>query len=708
MKSKKINKSNKPLRIIVWLLVAVMMSSFFVSAQGKVPYDSYTYWEDYPGGERKPAYSGAVYETKLVIDADYLGVSGFSKLTDICADAVGNLYVLDGDASKLYILDRDYRFIRSIDYVVSDNNQFTFTGARGVFVSKQSHIYISDTENARVLETDLNGTVLNIYNLPDSDLIPENYEFRPIKSVVDGKNCLYVLSEGSYYGALLYSQSKEFLGFYGANNTPTGLVTALKNVWNTLFMTNEKLAASMSSLPYQFTDLVIDSDNFIYTTTGKTESFEKQIAKIRRFSPGGILSDDNGDKEFADINYTTIKGNTESQDLLSIAIDNDKFIYSLDSTFGRVYLYDPDFNLLGIFGGGFKNGNQKGTFLLPCSIEVFGDDVIVCDGEGGFLTVFAVTEYGKTVKEASLLTLKGKYAESESVWEEVLSYDLNSQVAYRGLAKAAYEAGDYSKALKYSHTGYDKQTYANAFRWIRRDFLANNFIWIFPLIVVVILTFVLFLLYITKHKVVLVKNNNVRIMFSSVSHPFDTFGKIGYERNGSVLLCIILVGIFYVSTVAKNIFGGFCFVNYNPSSFNSLIVLLRTVGLVLLYSITNWAVCTLMGGKGRIKEIVTVTCYSLLPLIFGDILFILVSNTLIPSEAGFLSIITVITYIYAGMMLCVGNMKIHDYSLGKFIGTTIITVVGMGIVIFLGSAILLLIQQLGAFILSVINELVYR
>lgn len=276
------------------------------------------------------------------------------------------------------------------------------------------------------------------------------------------------------------------------------------------------------------------------------------------------------------------------------------------------------------------------------------------------------------------------------------------------MAKAAYESEDYDKALTYSHTGYDKQTYSNAFRWIRRDFLAQNFIWIFPLIVIILLAFVLFLVYITKHNVVLIKNNSVRMMFSSVTHPFDTFGKIGYERNGSLLLCIILVGIYYISTVSKNIFGGFCFVDYNPSSFNSLVVLLRTVGLVLLYSITNWAVCTLMGGKGRIKEIVTVTCYSLIPLIFGDILFILVSNALVPSEAGFLSIITVIAYIYAGLMLCVGNMKIHDYGLGKFIGTTAITFIGMGIVIFLGSAILLLVQQLGAFVLSVINELVYR
>ena len=707
MKKKIITKSNKALQIIVWLLVALTMSSLIVSAQN-IPNDSYNYWEDYPGGQRKPVYSGAVYETKLLVDANYLGISGFTKLTDVCADTEGNLYVLDGDASKIYILNRDYKLVKSIDNITYEGNHLSFTGAKGVFVSKQSHIYISDTENARVLETDLNGLLVNMYTLPDSELIPENYQFRPIKSVVDSKNCLYVLSEGSYYGALLYSENKEFLGFYGANNTETGIVTALKNIWNTLFMTNEKLAASMSSLPYQFTDLVIDSDNFIYTTTGKTGIVETQKAKIRRFSPGGILSDKNEDKEFADISYVTIKGNNEAQDLLSIAIDDDGFIYSLDSTFGRVYLYDSDFNLLGIFGGGFKNGNQKGTFILPCSIETYGDDVIVCDGEGGFLTVFKATDYGKTVKKASLLTLGGKYAESESVWKEVLSYDLNSQVAYRGLAKAAYEAGDYSKALEYSRTGYDKQTYANAYRWIRRDFLADNFIWIFPLTVIAVLAFILFLIYITKHKVVLIKNNSVRIMFSSVSHPFDTFGKIGYERNGSVLLCIILVGIFYISTVSKNIFGGFCFVNYNPSSFNSLIVLLRTVGLVLLYSITNWAVCTLMGGKGRIKEIITVTCYSLIPLIFGDILFILVSNTLIPSEAGFLNIITSITYIYAGMMLCVGNMKIHDYSLGKFIGTTIITVIGMGIVVFLGSAIMLLIQQLGAFILSVINELVYR
>ena len=42
--------------------------------------------------------------------------------------------------------------------------------------------------------------------------------------------------------------------------------------------------------------------------------------------------------------------------------DKNGFYYVIDGTRGRVFVYDMDINLLGVFGGGLNTGKQLGTF----------------------------------------------------------------------------------------------------------------------------------------------------------------------------------------------------------------------------------------------------------------------------------------------------------------------------------------------------------
>ena len=77
------------------------------------------------------------------------------------------------------------------------------------------------------------------------------------------------------------------------------------------------------------------------------------------------------------------------------------------------------------------------------------------------------------------VNIDGDYEESKALWQEVLSLDKNSQLAYNGLAKALYVEGEYKQAMEYAKLGIDKETYGQAFKWVRRDYIKDNFIWIF-------------------------------------------------------------------------------------------------------------------------------------------------------------------------------------------------------------------------------------
>ena len=59
-------------------------------------------------------------------------------------------------------------------------------------------------------------------------------------------------------------------------------------------------------------------------------------------------------------------------------------------------------------------------------------------------------------------------------------------------------------------------------------------------------------------------------------------------------------------------------------------------------------------------------------------------------------------------MLIIGIMRVHDYSFSKFIGTTVFSLAGIFVIIFLVFLLFLLSQQLFGWIGTIYVELRYR
>jgi hypothetical protein len=268
--------------------------------------------------------------------------------------------------------------------------------------------------------------------------------------------------------------------------------------------------------------------------------------------------------------------------------------------------------------------------------------------------------------------------------------------------------GDYDKAIEYSKLGADRETYANSFVKLRTAFLEKYFtigILIMALVVAVALLF----LHLKKKKcIVLLKNEKAKNMLSSVFHPFESFRLVKEKNMGSPILATVLLALFYVVTAVSDVASGYAFNRFDASSYNSFFVLLRTVALVLLFVISNWLVCVLMGGIGKLKEIYIVTCYSLIPTIVATATGILLSHVLSPDEFVFVTIFQTICTAYTFIILAVGIMKVHDYEFGKFLGTTAVTVIAMLIIVFLIFLVFMLAQQVYGWMGTIFTELKYR
>lgn len=680
-----------------------LSTSKFSDESNQGPFESYTYWLDSESNEKEATLSKPMYKVSGVIDGASIGMSPFSSVDDICSDENNNTYLLNGKDSQVLIFDKSYRYISMITSFLHDGSELKFKGARGITV-KNNKIYVADTLNARVIISDLVGNVEKILTLPDSRLIPSGFDYKPIKVAVDTTNTIYVASDGSFYGAIVYSPENEFMGFYGANTVPASLSTVLQTLFDKLFSNDIKKGSTVLSLPYQINDLVAGPDDFIYTaSTGNSNGYSK--GQVHVLSPGGgdIMGKDGFN--FADKKVTNYNQKSQFQSIGSIDVDPDGFFYILDSKYGRIFWYDKNCNLLSVFGGSVGNGTQKGTFINSVAIAINGSDILIADNAGKSFTVFSMTEYGALVREAQLKTLSGEFKSVETKWKEIAKQDANSQLAYSGLAKIELSNKNYKMAMHYSKLANDREIYAKAFEGQRSKFALKWFGLLVGLTVVLIGFIVWLLHYKRKKNIKLIRNEKVKIMTESIFHPFRSFGTMKEKKLSSTAIATVILVLFYIVTAISDVSFGFAYNSFNANTYNSFYMFLRTIGLVSLWVISNWLVCVLLGGIGKFKEIYSVTCYSLIPIIFSTLLAMILSHILVPDEFVFVTLFSSICTFYSFFLIAVGTMKVHDYSFGKFLGTTALSIISMMIILFLIFLIFLLAQQVYAWIVIVVGEI---
>lgn len=695
------------IKIAVALILVLACFTVSVSASSvkvdDVPNDSYIFWQD----DINAYSSKAVYLYDMQLKAEDIGFD-YQSLTDLAYDHAGNSYILDGDAAKVFILDNTYQCVSSF----SATADIDFTGAMGIEY-RDGKIYICDTENARVLVFSKGGTLMRTVRLPDSEYIPEDFDFRPIKIAVDSRGYMYVLSDGSYYGAILYSPTGEFLGFYGSNTVETGILTALQNIWEKITMTNEKRANIEKKLPYQFSDLFADDQDFIYTATGRTDDTQIGTGQIKRFNPGGINVLSGSDSTtFADRKVANVRFRTPLWTIIpnicSVIVDENGFIYCADRESGKIFIFDSDCNHIGVMGGGNGDVSQQGAFGKVSAIGFNGTDIVVLDEKKLNIVIMKRTPYGNDFLSAQSLVLNGDYSESRSLWEKVLAQDKNNQLAYSGLAKACLADGEYEQALKYAKDGKDIDTYDQAYEFVRNKFLSDNFNYIMIVLLVIAAGLIAFLIYKKKKGFQIIRNEKLSTMFRVLTSPVDAFLSIKQKGTGSTVLATVLMFLLYVSVVCKNELGGYQFIAGSSSEFNSLLTFVQTIGAVLLFTISNWGVATLMQGRGTVKEVYILTNYSLIPLILGNFAYTILSNFLLLSEGTFLSLFMTVMTAYTVLLFVFGLINIHDVSFGKFLGITILSILGILVVIFIGVIVFVLAQQLYAFIATIFTEMIYR
>ncbi|MBR3306593.1 MAG: YIP1 family protein [Lachnospiraceae bacterium] len=197
-------------------------------------------------------------------------------------------------------------------------------------------------------------------------------------------------------------------------------------------------------------------------------------------------------------------------------------------------------------------------------------------------------------------------------------------------------------------------------------------------------------------------------LLHTISHPMDGFYWIRHQDRGSVGIAILLVFIFSASFSANRLLASFVVNDIDARTVNSLYELFSVMILYLLFCVSNWSVTCLMNGEGRMKDIAIAIGYGTAPISFVLILGTIMSNFVADDEQAFYFLLLGVGIAYGLILMMIGIMQVHNYTLGKTLITVLITFAAFLIIVFLALLLFNLLGMVYNFFHSIYVEIIFR
>lgn len=360
---------------------------------------------------------------------------------------------------------------------------------------------------------------------------------------------------------------------------------------------------------------------------------------------------------------------------------------------------------------------------------------------------------------------------AEHYWREVQRRDGNYALANLGIGKALLRRGEYKEAMNYFELAHSATYYSKAYSEYRDAILSKNFSWIMTAVILLVVVWIVlsYRKYLKKKNLTLaaaaamneekaailsgkvtalhreVTNqdndentiedsehvaeeekkkkidwskvvNKIKYFFKEtvgyplyiLTHPIQGFTDFKIEKKGKMWVAIVILLGYVLMEIIGYQYEGIITNANNPQDFNSIEILIYGVLPPAVLSIANWSVTTLLDGKGKMKEIFMMICYSLFPITVLGFLNIILSNVMTLDEAQFITLINVIGWVLTGLMVFMGLVVIHEYGVGKTIWSIILTIVATLIIAFIALLVFDLTQQMYGFVYSLYREITTR
>ncbi len=718
-------------RFYTSLAVSVLMLLVYGSASAyAAPYSSYTYdwWKN-------AVPSASAYVPSIVVDGADMGVGPLKNPGDLYVRG-DRIYVADSGNNRVVCTDRNFRPYMVISSFHVPDGIDGFDEPKGVFVTEAGHIYVADKGNERIVEFDSEGEIVRIIGKPRSDVegvLSEDMIYRPLRVGVDRAGRVYVIADGIFDGIMEFGVDGGFKGFMGA---PKVAPNPWEYFWSKISTKEQKRRRALF-LPIEYSSLDIDGRGFIYASVsgGATQKEEA----VRRLNPTGVdvLRRTGSFPPVGDVDFPHEESEasiTGRSVLIDVAARENGMYSVLDRQRCRIFTYDENGELLYIFGA---RGDVRGAFRNPVAIDWMGEAFLVLDEANGCLTKLEPTEYASFMHQAIDLHNQGKYDEAADMWRNVLRYNANCEAAYIGIGRSLMRQGLYSEAMDNFKLGNSREGYSKAFKLHKKEVANRTFGYVMTAVVVVILALAVLrkvrlfsrsasdgdaseLEPMTKYHARMIYRaeegpitgkriwDSLKYAFWVICHPFDGFWDLKHERRGNTVSATIILVLIALTHVFARQYTGFVLNKNDPKRLNVLLEISTVLVPFALWIVVNWSLTTLTDGKGTLKDIYIATAYALFPIFLINVPLTIWSRYMTMEQGAFFTFFRVLSLIWAGWLVFSGNMVTHDFEGGKTFGMSLLTVAGMGVVIFISLLYASLIDQFIGFVKDIRTEIVFR
>ena len=643
---------------------------------------------------------------------------------DIEIDDKDNVYIADTNNNRIVVLDRYYKFMFEISKFVNDQGiDDKLNKPQGVFVTADT-IWVCDTDQNRLVTFDREGNFIRIIPQPKSSLFDEGAVYKPIAIAVDDYNRLYVVSSTTYQGVIVMSADGTFIRFVGAQKVS---ISAWDRIWR-MFQTDAQRELSAANISTEFNNITIDDKGFIYVTTSTIKESDvskaiKNKSKSGDYAPVKMLNQ-SGDEVMSrngfwppageiDMSGRVSEGATTGvSKIVDVAIGPENTWSIIDEKRQKVFTYDDNGNLLFAFG---DKGSQLGNLQGIEGITYMSDGtMLILDSTADNITIYERTEYGDILIKALENQNNRMYDLAKQDWEEILKRNSNFDAAYIGIGDALYRNGQYEEALPYYEAAYDTDGWSDSYKEIRKAWIAKYVLLIPVLVVGIIVLVVLFFKKAAKINLRAATAGGKRTFaeellfgFHLIFHPFDGFWDLKHEKRGSLRAAIVYVAVTVVAFFYQAIGSGYL-VNPYDSYTTIFSQALSVLVPLFLWVVANWCLTTLFDGEGSFKDIFIACGYSLLPLVLIVVPCTIYTNFALKEELDITDLLVTIAFIWTVLLIFVGMMVTHDYTLSKNFITSLGTIVAMVFIMFVAILFTTLVGKIISFITNIVTEISYR
>lgn len=211
-----------------------------------------------------------------------------------------------------------------------------------------------------------------------------------------------------------------------------------------------------------------------------------------------------------------------------------------------------------------------------------------------------------------------------------------------------------------------------------------------------------------KSSLVYIKEEYIKFPLYILSHPLKGFDIFKREKRAKTSVAIVFVILLILLNILWIQYAGFEVNDFEIKDLNSISEIIYIVGIVGLLTISNWSVTTLFDGKGKMKDIFLMICYSLYPMIWANAIGIILSQILTGEELAVYSLVMALGTFLTCYMIFMGMISIHEYGLGKCLLTILFTIIAAAIIVFILLLSYNLFQTIYGFFYTIYQEITLR